>query len=48
MCFIKGVLSRGEEGEQDRLKEKLLSTFVVLAGDQLQPDLTGAGIALQH
>lgn len=48
MCFIKGVLSRGEEGEQDSLKGKALSTFVVLAGDQLQPDLAGAGIALQH
>ena len=41
------ALKRGEEGEQDRLKGKALSTFVVLAGDQLQPHLTGAGIALQ-
>ena len=41
------ALKRGEEGEQDRLKGKALSTFVVL-GDQLQPHFTGTGIALQR
>ena len=41
------ALKRGEEGEQDRLKGKALSTLVVL-GDQLQPHFAGPGIALQR